>query len=196
MNVLLKEFMESGEFYTLFQRKIFDYKSPILCRWLGKYPCEITGLGFFNEPEPDMWLTLYSDSGGIQVLIHREEIESFVKGSPSHDGSFLCGKGFEEFKAILSYKLAAMKLFYALENPYDVPDTFDNLKDLYQAYLDEIEKKLANPGLSELEKFSCWQDQHTVRFLYEQLYIEVHEGDIAFVTVEFHGFHAIAYIDK
>jgi hypothetical protein len=195
MNTLLKEFIESGEFYTLFQRKIFDYESPILCRWLGKYTCEITGLAFFNVPEPDMLLTLYSDSGGIDVLIRRGEIESFIKGDPSHDGSFLCGKGFVEFKHILDYKLAEMDLFYKLENQYVVPNTFDNTKDLYQAYLSEIEKKLANTDLSELEKFSYWSDQHSVRFLYEQLYIEVHKGDIVLTEVEFHGFHAKAYID-
>ena len=196
MNVLLKEFIESGEFYTLFQRKIFDYESPILCRWLGKYTCEITGLAFFNVPDPDMLLTLYSDSGGIDVLVRREEIESFVKGSSSHDGSFLCGKGFVEFKHIMDYKLAEMELFYQLRNQYDIPDVFDNTKDLYQAYLDEIEKRLDNPNLSELEKFSYWQDQHTVRFFYEQLYIEVHKDDIIVEEICLHGFHVREYIDK
>lgn len=189
MNELLKEFMESGEFYTLFQRKIFDYESPILCRWLGKYTCEITGIAFFNVPEPDMLLTLYSDSGGIDVLIRRGEIESFVKGGPSHDGSFLCGKGFVEFKHILDYKLAVMELFYQLKNQYDIPDVFDNAKDLYQAYLNEIEKRLDNPNLSELEKFSYWQDQHIVRFFYEQLYIEVHKDDIIVEEICLHGYH-------
>lgn len=193
MNELLKEFMESGEFYTLFQRKIFDYESPILCRWLGKYTCEITRIAFFNVPEPDMLLTLYSDSGGIDVLIRRGEIESFVKGSPSHDGSFLCGKGFGEFKHIMDYKLAAMELFYQLKNQYDIPDTFDNAKDLYQAYLNEIEKRLNNPNLSELEKFSYWQDQHIVRFFYEQLYIEVHKDDIIVEDICLHGYHVREY---
>lgn len=196
MNTLLKEFIESGEFYTLFQRKIFDYESPILCRWLGKYTCEITGIAFFNEPDPDMFLSLYSDSGGIDVLIRRGEIESFVKGGPSHDGSFLCGKGFVEFKHIMDYKLAAMELFYQLRNQYDIPDVFDNAKDLYQAYLNEIEKRLDNPNLSELEKFSYWQDQHTVRFFYEQLYIEVHKDDIIVEEICLHGFHIRQYIDK
>lgn len=196
MNALLKEFIESGEFYTLFQRKIFDYESPILCRWLGKYTCEITGIAFFNVPEPDMFLSLYSDSGGIDVLIRRGEIESFVKGNPSHDGSFLCGKGFTEFKNILDCKLAAMELFYQLRNQYDIPDVFDNAKDLYQAYLNEIEKRLANPNLSELEKFSYWQDQHTVRFFYEQLYIEVHKDDIIVEEICLHGFHVRECIDK
>jgi hypothetical protein len=193
MNVLLKEFIESGEFYTLFQRKIFDYESPILCRWLGKYTCEITGLAFFNVPEPDMLLTLYSDSGGIDVLIRRGEIESFIKGDPSHDGSFLCGKGFVEFKHILDYKLAEMELFYQLRNQYDIPDVFDNAKDLYQAYLNEIEKRLDNPNLSELEKFSYWQDQHIVRFFYEQLYIEVHKDDIIVEEICLHGYHVREY---
>lgn len=195
MNKLLKEFIESGEFYTLFQRKIFDYESPILCRWLGKYTCEITGIAFFNRPDPDMFLSLYSDSGGIDVLIRRGEIESFVKGGPSHDGSFLCGKGFVEFKHIMDYKLAAMELFYQLRNQYDVPDV-DNTKDLYQVYLNEIEKKLANTDLSELEKFSYWQDQHIVRFLYEQLYIKVHESNIIVEEICLHGFHVRQYIDK
>lgn len=196
MNTSLKEFMESGEFYTLFQRKIFDYESPILCRWLGKYTCEITGLAFLNGSDPDMLLTLYSDSGGIDVLIRRGEIESFVKGSPSHDGSFLCGKGFEEFKHIMDYKLATIELFYQLKNQYDIPDVFDNAKDLYQAYLNEIEKRLDNQNLSELEKFSYWQDQHIVRFLYEQLYIEVHKSDIVIEEICLHGFHVREYIDK
>ena len=193
MNVLLKEFIESGEFYTLFQRKIFDYESPILCRWLGKYTCEITGIVFFNVSDPDMLLTLYSDSGGIDVLIRRGEIETFVKGGPSHDGSFLCGKGFEEFKSILDCKLAEIDLFYKLENQYDISEQFDNAKDLYQAYLNEIEKKLTNTDLSELEKFSYWQDQHTVRFLYEQLYIEVHKDDIIVEEICLHGFHVREY---
>lgn len=116
MNKLLEEFMDSGEFQNLFYRKINDWQSPFLCRWLGKYTCEITGLTFFNTYEPDMLLKLYSDSGGIDVLIRREEIESFVKGNPSHDGSFLCGKGFKEFKSILDCKLTEIDLFYKLEN--------------------------------------------------------------------------------
>jgi hypothetical protein len=193
MNTSLKEFMESGEFYNLFQRKIFDYESPILCRWLGKYTCEITGIAFLNGYDPDMLLTLYSDSGEIDVLIRRGEIESFVKGDPSHDGSFLCGKGFEEFKHIVDYKLAAIDLFYQLKNQYDIPDVFDNAKDLYQAYLDEIEKRLDNQNLSELEKFSYWQDQHIVRFFYEQLYIEVHKSDIIVEEICLHGFHVREY---
>lgn len=193
MNTLFKEFMESGEFYTLFQRKIFDYESPILCRWLGKYTCEITGLAFLNGPDPDMLITLYSDSGGIEVLIRRGEIESFVKGGPSCDGSFLCGKGFEEFKHIVDYKLATIELFYQLKNQYDIPDVFDNAKDLYQAHLNEIEKRLDNQNLSELEKFSYWQDQHIVRFFYEQLYIEVHKSDIIVEEICLHGFHVREY---
>jgi hypothetical protein len=89
-----------------------------------------------------------------------------------------------------------MELFYQLENQYDISEQFDNAKDLYQAYLNEIEKRLDNPNLSELEKFSYWSDQHAVRFLYEQLYIEVHKDDIIVEEICLHGFHVRKYIDK
>lgn len=200
MNVLLKEFMESGEFWNLFYRKIHDWRSPLTCFYNG-YERSISQFEmpmFCNQSFDGLWLEFESEYShmGPRTVIHIDELESFLNGETLKCGIRLCGKGFKEFKSILDCKLAKMDLFYKLENQYDVPDTFDNTKDLYQAYLNEIEKKLANTDLLELEKFSYWQDQHTVRFLYEQLYIEVHEGDIEFTEVEFHGYHAKAYINK
>lgn len=197
MNVLLKEFMESGEFWNLFYRKIHDWRSPLTCFYNG-YERSISLFEmplFINQSFDGLWLEFESEYRhmGPRTLIHMDELESFLNGETLKFGTRLCGKGFKEFKSILDCKLAEMDLFYKLENEYRVPDV-DNTKDLYQVYLNEIERKLTNPDLSELEKFSYWQDQHTVRFLYEQLYIEVHKDDVAFIEVELHGFHVKSYI--
>lgn len=199
MNVLLKEFMESGEFWNLFYRKIHDWRSPLTCFYNG-YERSISLFEmplFINQSFDGLWLEFESEYHhmGPRTLIHIDELESFLNGETLKFGTRLCGKGFKEFKSILDCKLAEMDLFYKLENEYRVPDV-DNTKDLYQAYLNEIEKRLDNPNLSELEKFSYWQDQHTVRFFYEQLYIKVHESDIIVEEICLHGFHVREYIDK
>lgn len=200
MNTLLKEFIESGKFWNLFYRKIYDWRSPLTCFYNG-YERSISQFEtpqFNNKSFDGLWLEFESECScmGPRTIIHIDELESFLNGETLKYGIRLCGKGFKEFKSILDCKLAEMNLFYQLENQYDVPNTFDNTKDLYQAYLSEIEKKLANTDLSELEKFSYWQDQHTVRFLYEQLYIEVHKNDIIVEETCLHGFHVRECIDK
>jgi hypothetical protein len=200
MNVLLKEFMESGEFWNLFYRKIHDWRSPLTCFYNG---CE-RAISLFEMPDfnnqsfDGLWLEFESEYShmGPRTIVHIDELESFLNGETLKYGIRLCGKGFKEFRNILDCKLAEIELFYQLENQYDISEQFDNTKDLYQVYLNEIEKRLDNQNLSELEKFSYWQDQHTVRFFYEQLYIEVHKDDIVFEEIVLHGFHAKAYIDK
>lgn len=197
MNALLKEFMESRDFWNLFYRKINDWRSPLHCFYNG-YERSISLFEtpmFCNQSFDGLWLEFESEYShmGPRTVIHIDELESFLNGETLKCGTKLCGKGFKEFKSILDYKLAEMDLFYKLENQYDVPDV-DNTKDMYQSYLNEIEKKLSNPDLSELEKFSYWADQHAVRFFYEQLYIEAHKDDIMFEVIEFHGFHTRKYI--
>lgn len=196
MNALLKEFMESGEFWNLFYRKIHDWKSPLTC-FYGGYERSVSLFEmpqFNNQSFDGLWLEFESEYShmGPRTIIHIDELESFLNGETLKYGIRLCGKGFKEFKSILDCKLAEMDLLYQLGNQYDVPDV-DNAKDLYQAYLNEIEKKLTNTDLSELEKFSYWQDQHTVRFFYEQLYIEVHKSDIIVEEICLHGFHVREY---
>lgn len=200
MNTLLKEFIESGKFWNLFYRKIYDWRSPLTCFYNG-YERSISQFEtpmFCNQSFDGLWLEFESECShmGPRIVIHVDELESFLNGETLKYGIRLCGKGFKEFKNILDCKLAEMELFYKLENQYDIPDTFDNAKDMYQAYLGEIEKRLANTDLSELEKFSYWQDQHIVRFFYEQLYIEVHKSDIVVEEICLHGFHVKEHIDK
>ena len=199
MNTLLKEFIESGKFWNLFYRKIYDWRSQLTCFYNG-YERAISQFEtpqFNNKSFDGLWLEFESEYShmGPRTIIHIDELESFLNGETLKYGIRLCGKGFKEFKSILDCKLAEIDLFYKLENQYDIPNV-DNTKNLYQAYLSEIEKKLANPDLSELEKFSYWQDQHTVRFFYEQLYIEVHKDDIIVEEICLHGFHVKEYIDK
>lgn len=200
MNALLKEFMESGEFWNLFYRKIHDWKSPLTCLYNGyERSVSLFEMPQFNNQSFDgLWLEFESEYShmGPRTIIHIDELESFLNGETLKYGIRLCGKGFKEFRNILDCKLAEMELFHQLENQYDISEQFDNTKDLYQSYLNEIEKRLDNQNLSELEKFSYWQDQHTVRFFYEQLYIEVHEDDIIVEEICLHGFHVREYIDK
>lgn len=200
MNVLLKEFIESGEFWNLFYRKIHDWRSPLTCFYNG-YERSISLFEmpmFCNQSFDGLWLEFESEYShmGPRTIIHIDELESFLNGETLKYGIRLCGKGFKEFRNILDCKLTEMELFHQLENQYDISEQFDNIKDLYQSYLNEIEKRLDNQNLSELEKFSYWQDQHTVRFLYEQLYIEVHKSDIIVEEICLHGFHVREYIDK
>lgn len=98
----LKDLINSGEFYNKFSRAICDYDKFIGLKWLGKYVSEISRVSieeYFTDHKIHMKLQLYSDHGiGPIIYINEEEIESFIKGEPIYDGSYLVGKGLKSFQ--------------------------------------------------------------------------------------------------
>lgn len=100
-NELIKA-IESGLFWSRFNHCIYSIKDDnILCKWLGKYICEIQKFSidkYFTDNKYHLSLEMYSDYGlGPRVYVSEEEIEDFLKGKPCSDGSYLCGKGVERF---------------------------------------------------------------------------------------------------
>lgn len=101
-NELLKA-IESGQFWSRFNHCISSIEDDnILCKWEGKYVCEIQRFSieqyYFTDKKFHFTLELYSDYGlGPRVYIKEEEIEDFLQGKPCSDGSYLCGKGITKF---------------------------------------------------------------------------------------------------
>lgn len=98
----LKDLINSGEFYDKLQKHIYDPNEFIGLRWMGKYVCEISRVSieeYFTDHKIHMTLQLYSDHGiGPLIYIEEEEIESFIKGKPIYDDSYLVGRGLKSFQ--------------------------------------------------------------------------------------------------
>lgn len=101
MTQALKLFIESGRFYDEFRRRIGDIDNTILCKWYGKYVCEITKFECNNLRSSEKYLLafeLYSDYGlGPRVYVTEEQLDDFIKGTPLNDGTKLTGKGLKSF---------------------------------------------------------------------------------------------------
>lgn len=102
MNKELIKAIESGLFWSRFNHCIYSIEDDnILCKWLGKYVCEIQKFSiekYFTDKKYHLSLEMYSDYGlGPRVYVSEEEIEDFLQGKPCSDGSYLCGKGIERF---------------------------------------------------------------------------------------------------
>lgn len=100
-NELIKA-IESGQFWSRFNHCIYSIEDDnILCKWLGKYICEIQKFSidkYFTDKKYHLSLEMYSDYGlGPRVYVEEEEIEDFLQGKPCSDGSYLCGKGIAKF---------------------------------------------------------------------------------------------------
>lgn len=98
----LLQAIESGLFWSRFNHCIYSIEDDnILCKWLGKYVCEIQKFSidkYFTDKKYHLTLEMYSDYGlGPRIYIKEEEIEPFLKGEPCSDGSYLCGKGINKF---------------------------------------------------------------------------------------------------
>lgn len=95
--------IESGQFWDRFNHCIFSIGDDnILCKWMGKYVCEIQRFElekyYFTDKKYHFTLEMYSDHGfGPRVYVSEEEIEDFLQGKPCSDGSYLCGKGIDKF---------------------------------------------------------------------------------------------------
>ena len=98
----LKELINSGEFYSKFNKAIYDLDGFIGLKWRGKYVCEISRFSlqeYFTDHKIHMQLQLYSDYGiGPIIYINEDELESFIKGEPLYDGSYLVGRGLKAFQ--------------------------------------------------------------------------------------------------
>jgi len=100
-NALIKA-IESGQFWSRFSHCIYSIDDDnILCKWMGKYICEIQKFSinkYFTDGKYLFALEMYSDYGfGPRVYVKEEEIEDFLQGKPCSDGSYLCGKGIAKF---------------------------------------------------------------------------------------------------
>ena len=98
----LAKAIESGKFWSKFQHCIHSIgDDTILCKWEGKYVCEIERFSmeqYFTDNKYHFSIELYSDYGlGPRIYLREEEIEDFLQGKPCYDGSFLCGKGINNF---------------------------------------------------------------------------------------------------
>lgn len=98
----LKTLINSGEFYSRFKHSIYSPNDFIGLKWIGKYVCEIERFSlqeYFTDHKIHMQLQLYSDYGiGPIIYINENELESFIKGEPLYDGSYLVGKGLKSFQ--------------------------------------------------------------------------------------------------
>lgn len=102
MSEKLVEAIESGQFWSRFNHCIFSLgDDSILCKWLGKYVCEIQKFlieKYLIDGKYHLSLEMYSDYGlGPRVYVSEEKIEDFLQGKPCSDGSYLCGKGVKDF---------------------------------------------------------------------------------------------------
>lgn len=102
MNKEIIEAMESGRFYSKFNKSISSIDDgSILCKWQGNYACEIQKFEIYKsiiDNKYHLTLEMYSDWGlGPRVYVKEEEIEGFLQGKPCTDGSYLYGKGITNF---------------------------------------------------------------------------------------------------
>jgi len=92
----LRQMIESGKFYSRFNKRIGDPTNPILLKWRGKYGCEIQTFSIdrLKEGKYVLQIELYSDFGlGPRIWVKEPELEGFLKGESLSDGSYLFGKG-------------------------------------------------------------------------------------------------------
>ena len=102
MDKQLKNIINSGEFYNKLNKAIYSCEEFIGLKWRGKYVSEISRVSIDDysiDHKIHMTLQLYSDYGiGPILYLNEDEIESFIKGKPVYDGSYLIGKGLKAFQ--------------------------------------------------------------------------------------------------